>query len=400
MRPSSVVISEPEELFLLNAFSAFLTTSPPESSLFLVGDWPRAKLFGTQSFHFELLCYRQDFGLFDAMVAGVVGSAAARLHFHPVAPEPPRHSKRHKRPREAVVARLLSLKGHKFKVSLETLRGNSLLEDLGGRDFTVNALYFDLRCKSLLAFGSCLADFRDRVIRSLRSPRETFEGQPNVLFRFVEFVTRFGLQATPSLLAHLGLVAASPDGLPSALRGSRNSLHSSAKKFFGKHYLSAMLALLADLGLAGLFRLDFTDPLLFARVFRWAVRLLQQLEEVFLRDLPALARAEYPGQGLPKVFHTKTRLFLVAFAFFPADPRFAADFLKRFLYNFKPVPGECVRLLGRLHALLLQPRREGGGGEGLVQQAVCCIRQSNFDKSKWGFLLIFRAWLEAEGCQG
>lgn len=81
-------------------------------------------------------------------------------------------------------------------VSPENTYGNQR-EDAFRRDFTINALYLDLRRKEVIDYVGGLRDLQDRVIRSIGHPDDRFQEDPVRMLRAARFAAKlnFSLDA-------------------------------------------------------------------------------------------------------------------------------------------------------------------------------------------------------------
>jgi poly(A) polymerase len=85
---------------------------------------------------------------------------------------------------------------HPSKVEFGTAEGDS-----ARRDFTINALYFDLKTSQVLDFHGGLDDLKSKIIRAIGNPNLRFEEDALRLMRAVRFSTRLGFQIEPSTRA-------------------------------------------------------------------------------------------------------------------------------------------------------------------------------------------------------
>jgi poly(A) polymerase len=88
-------------------------------------------------------------------------------------------------------------------------------EDAFRRDFTINALFYDIATFAIIDYVGGLQDLRDRLIRSIGDPRQRFQEDPVRMLRAVAFAARLGFRLDPPIVAaireHRGLIAdASP----------------------------------------------------------------------------------------------------------------------------------------------------------------------------------------------
>src|ERR1041384_823092 len=67
-------------------------------------------------------------------------------------------------------------------------------EDAFRRDFTINALFYDIATFSIIDYVGGLQDLRDGIIRSIGEPARRFEEDPVRMFRAVAFAARLGFR--------------------------------------------------------------------------------------------------------------------------------------------------------------------------------------------------------------
>jgi poly(A) polymerase len=72
------------------------------------------------------------------------------------------------------------------------VRFGEVLEDGARRDFTVNALYFDLKTNRVLDFFGGMDDLRAGILRAIGNPEDRFKEDALRLLRAVRFASRFG----------------------------------------------------------------------------------------------------------------------------------------------------------------------------------------------------------------
>jgi poly(A) polymerase len=73
-------------------------------------------------------------------------------------------------------------------------------EDAFRRDFTINALFYDIATFSLIDYVGGLEDLRRRVIRSIGDPRQRFEEDPVRMLRAVAFASRLDFTLDPPIV--------------------------------------------------------------------------------------------------------------------------------------------------------------------------------------------------------
>jgi poly(A) polymerase len=67
-------------------------------------------------------------------------------------------------------------------------------EDAFRRDFTINALFYDIASFSIIDYVGGLQDLRDSVIRSIGDPRQRFQEDPVRMMRAIAFAARLGFR--------------------------------------------------------------------------------------------------------------------------------------------------------------------------------------------------------------
>jgi poly(A) polymerase len=70
-------------------------------------------------------------------------------------------------------------------------------EDAFRRDFTVNALFYDIGTRAVIDYVGGLKDLRDGLVRSIGDPHERFQEDPVRMFRAVVLAARLGFRLDP-----------------------------------------------------------------------------------------------------------------------------------------------------------------------------------------------------------
>jgi poly(A) polymerase len=73
-------------------------------------------------------------------------------------------------------------------------------EDAFRRDFTINALFYDIATFSIIDYVGGLQDLRDGIIRSIGDPRQRFQEDPVRMLRAVAFAARLGFTLDPPII--------------------------------------------------------------------------------------------------------------------------------------------------------------------------------------------------------
>ena len=73
-------------------------------------------------------------------------------------------------------------------------------EDAFRRDFTINALFYDVATRSVIDYVGGLDDLENRIIRSIGDPRVRFVEDPVRMFRAAMFGARLGFDLDPLVI--------------------------------------------------------------------------------------------------------------------------------------------------------------------------------------------------------
>ena len=74
-------------------------------------------------------------------------------------------------------------------------------EDAMRRDFTINALFYDVRDQTIIDYCGGFADMKQRQLRLIGNPTERFLEDPVRILRAIRFEAKLGFQIEPDLLA-------------------------------------------------------------------------------------------------------------------------------------------------------------------------------------------------------
>jgi poly(A) polymerase len=77
-------------------------------------------------------------------------------------------------------------------------------EDAFRRDFTVNALFYDIATFSVIDYVGGLEDLRSRVIRAIGDPDQRFQEDPVRMFRAISLAARLGFRLDPHVAEAIG----------------------------------------------------------------------------------------------------------------------------------------------------------------------------------------------------
>ena len=143
-------------------------------------------------------------------------------------------------------------------------------EDAFRRDFTVNALAFDVGTFSIIDFVGGLDDLEHKTLRTITNPRESIGEDPVRMLRAVRFVERLEFSLDPDLEKATRTLG------KNLLQAKRHRLAEETQRFLTRGSAQACMDHLEDLGLL--------VPMLGTGHFRWVWN-----EQSAINPLPALS---------------------------------------------------------------------------------------------------------------
>ena len=127
-------------------------------------------------------------------------------------------------------------------------------EDAFRRDFTVNALFYDIATYSIIDYVGGLGDLEARVIRSIGDPLVRFVEDPVRMLRAAVFAARLGFTIDPLVLDAIEQLR------PLIAKASPARLLEEYFKILRSGYAEASFRTMHELGLLGLMTPELADP--------------------------------------------------------------------------------------------------------------------------------------------
>jgi len=109
--------------------------------------------------------------------------------------------------------------GQVFHASGRILSDNvygTIEEDAWRRDFTINALYYNIADNSIWAFADGLTDLRERQLRLIGEPERRYREDPVRMLRAARFAAKLDFDVHPDTAAPIPAMADLIDGVPAA----------------------------------------------------------------------------------------------------------------------------------------------------------------------------------------
>ena len=173
----------------------------------VAGGWVRDKLLGRESDDIDIALDDQTGVEFASSVQEYMtslGQTARRVAVIEANPEKSKHL-------ETATSRVLDVSVDFVNLRAETygddsripeIRFGTPLEDALRRDFTINALFYNINSSAVEDItGLGLDDLRNSILRTPMDPFVTFKDDPLRVIRAVRFAARFDLAVDPPLLA-------------------------------------------------------------------------------------------------------------------------------------------------------------------------------------------------------
>lgn len=128
-------------------------------------------------------------------------------------------------------------------LDISEMQGNSIEDDLKRRDFTINAIAYDLSNEKFIDVTGGLNDLKNKVLRHIDD--KNFEEDPLRVLRAFRFYSMTGFEMTEEL------VKALKKYMPLALVPAKERINYEIMKLFGGDYASSALRKMDELGLLG-----------------------------------------------------------------------------------------------------------------------------------------------------
>ena len=128
-------------------------------------------------------------------------------------------------------------------LDISEMQGNSIEDDLKRRDFTINAIAYDLSNEKFIDVTGGLNDLKNKVLRHIDD--KNFEEDPLRVLRAFRFYSMTGFEMTEEL------VKALKKYMPLALVPAKERINYEIMKLFGGDYASSALLKMDELGLLG-----------------------------------------------------------------------------------------------------------------------------------------------------
>ena len=133
------------------------------------------------------------------------------------------------------------LQDKKNFIDISEMQGESIEEDLARRDFTINAIAYDLAENRFIDTLNGIDDIRNGILRHIKE--ENFKDDPLRILRAFRFNAVTGFEISNELLNILKKY------LPLALNPAKERIHYELMKLFGGKYTSSTLLKMNDVGL-------------------------------------------------------------------------------------------------------------------------------------------------------
>ena len=129
-------------------------------------------------------------------------------------------------------------------LDISEIQGETIEEDLKRRDFTVNAIAYDLKNNVFIDVTGGIEDIKNKKINYIRE--ENFEEDSLRVLRAYRFIATTGFEVDEKFIATIKKY------IPQALRPAKERIHYEIMKLFGGDYASMALLMANDIGFLGM----------------------------------------------------------------------------------------------------------------------------------------------------
>jgi poly(A) polymerase len=130
-----------------------------------------------------------------------------------------------------------------------------LESDAFRRDFTINALFYDIRDFAVIDYTGGVQDLNDHLVRAIGDPRVRFQEDPVRMLRAIKFAARFGYRLEAETDAALRELA------PEILKASRFRVTEEIFRIAAQANREAGLRMLGDYGFLGVLYPEWLDAI-------------------------------------------------------------------------------------------------------------------------------------------
>lgn len=186
-----------------------LSDTGSETIVRAAGGWVRDKLLGRPTHDLDLAVDNMSGVAFaEALQAWQVsqGMDTKRIATIEANPEQSKHLEAATTTIHAMSIDIVNLRAEEYSSDsrIPTIRYGTPTEDAERRDFTINALFFNVNTGSIEDFtGQGFTDLQHGIIRTPLAPRQTLLDDPLRVLRAVRFAARYGFSVEPTLWAGL-----------------------------------------------------------------------------------------------------------------------------------------------------------------------------------------------------
>ncbi len=98
----------------------------------------------------------------------------------------------------------LTFSGGKYlKLDLRALEENDIKTDSNTRDFTINAIYYDVFEDKFIDLVNGIQDIDAKIIKTIVSPEKTFHNSPSRLFRLLKASSKYDFSISQNILDYI-----------------------------------------------------------------------------------------------------------------------------------------------------------------------------------------------------
>jgi len=357
--------------------------------LFISGGWVRDKLMGMEAFDFDIVIGGEN-GLEELTNAidefYTDHQVMSRIHqpFIAALDEFPMKGA------DVVSIKYKNVENSKsYDFGIRKIDGNSIEDDCYSRDFTINAIYYNVRKFEVYSPVGGIDHLEEGLIKTVNEVQKTFYRSPTRIFRFFTLLQKYRFKVDRKLEIYLKNTDFWEDFHERYAKLYPHRLKLAVKKLFKHKHMYEILRRGQEYGFEKFFSLGHEfDNAEFTTIFNQMLEVLANLPnkmEAWSKDIIR----DYYGGKLPTNYYFKVRCYLIAFVIGYYNTEWMYEFMEKYM-DFSQ---QDCKALGRFFDFLSEDIESPPQNfMALVKEQ---LRELSVDKEgKWTILFVVMAYGE------
>ena len=217
-----------------------------------------------------------------------------------------------------------------YKLDIREILENDLKKDIEGRDFRINAMYYEINNYKLVDLVNGLEDLKKKQISLVASPEYTFNQSQSRFFRVVRFKIKFGFEISEvikkfildidfrELYENVGL--------------SSHSFVVTIRKIFKSKKTAEMLEYMKELNIHLFFQFELEKEE-FEEEFDKVIFLIKKIEKLLSVEKNCEYLEKYKIKDKIASFEERLKIFAFSFVFFKKYQKYSEYFLTKIFFK-------------------------------------------------------------------